>query len=53
MPSVEDQILDEAAGIGYISLNQFHAQSANEVATSVEKLINGDKVKRYHSRFAV
>ncbi|NLX88311.1 MAG: S41 family peptidase [Syntrophomonadaceae bacterium] len=45
VPSVEDQILDEAAGIGYISLNQFHAQSANEVATSVEKLINGDKVK--------
>ena len=27
VPSVEDQILDEAAGIGYISLNQFHAQS--------------------------
>lgn len=45
VPSVEDKILDQTAGIGYISLNQFHAQSANEVATSVEKLISGDKIK--------
>jgi len=45
VPSVEDKILDESAGIGYISLNQFHAQSANELATSVEKLISGNKVK--------
>jgi carboxyl-terminal processing protease len=45
VPSVEDKILDEAADIGYISLNQFHAQSANELATSVEKLISGNKVK--------
>ena len=45
VPSVEDKILDPAAGIGYVSLNQFHAQSAHEVATSVEKLISGDKVK--------
>ena len=45
VPSVEDKILDEAADIGYISLNQFHAQSANELATSVEKLMSGNKVK--------
>ncbi len=45
VPSVEDKVLDPAVGIGYISLNQFHAHSANEVATSVEKLISGEQVK--------
>jgi carboxyl-terminal processing protease len=45
VPSVEDKILDEQVGIGYISLNQFHAQSAHELSSSVEKMINGEQVK--------
>lgn len=45
VPSVEDKILDEQIGIGYISLNQFHAQSAHELSSSVEKMINGEQVK--------
>lgn len=45
VPSVEDKILDEKAGIGYISLNQFHSQSARELGNSVEKMIDEGKVR--------
>jgi len=38
VPSVEDKIISEAPLLGYIKLNQFHARSAQEMATSVNNL---------------
>lgn len=45
VPSVEDRMLDKEAGIGYISLNQFHAQSVHELQNSVEKMIDGEQAR--------
>lgn len=45
IPSVEEKVLDSEAGIGYIKLSQFHAQSAQEMNESVNRLIKENKVK--------
>jgi carboxyl-terminal processing protease len=42
VPSVEDRIVRETPLLGYIKLNQFHARSAQEMATSV----NGMEAKK-------
>lgn len=44
VPSVEDRVIDGAVPVGYIRLNQFHAHSAEEIATSLN-LLNEKKVK--------
>ncbi|PKM76988.1 MAG: S41 family peptidase [Firmicutes bacterium HGW-Firmicutes-15] len=38
VPSVEDKIVSDIPLLGYIKLNQFHARSAQEIATSVNKM---------------
>lgn len=38
VPSVEDQVLEDNIPIGYIRLNQFHAQSPQEMADSINRL---------------
>lgn len=45
VPSVDAQILDELPGTGYIKLNQFHTQSAREVADSLNNLVGENHVK--------
>ncbi|MEN6462319.1 MAG: S41 family peptidase [Syntrophomonas sp.] len=44
VPSVEDKIISQNPSIGYISLNQFHARSAQEMTTTVNRLA-GKQVK--------
>jgi len=39
VPSVEDRMLDDNPAIGYIKLNQFHAQSAQEMADALNRLL--------------
>jgi carboxyl-terminal processing protease len=38
VPSVEDQVLEQDARIGYIALNQFHSRSAREMTEAVNRL---------------
>jgi len=45
VPSVEDEVLDEENGIGYIKLSQFHNQSAREMSESINRLINEEKIQ--------
>ncbi len=45
VPSVEEQVLDEESGIGYIRLSQFHAQSTQEMLASVDRLVNEEGIK--------
>lgn len=45
IPSVEDKIVDDAAQIGYIRLNQFHSHSAQEMADSLNKLLGDNHIK--------
>lgn len=45
VPSVEDEVLDGTPSIGYIKLNQFHANSAQEMADSLNRLLNDKKIK--------
>jgi carboxyl-terminal processing protease len=39
VPSVEDKIISQNPSIGYISLNQFHARSADEMTAAVNSMI--------------
>lgn len=45
VPSVEDRILDDKPAIGYIKLNQFHAQSAQEMADSLNRLLKDERIE--------
>jgi carboxyl-terminal processing protease len=45
VPSVEYSMADEETGIGYIKLSQFHRHSGQEMADSINKLINEYKIK--------
>lgn len=45
VPSVDYEVLDTTHGIGYISLNQFHAHSAEEMADAINELAGEKKVK--------
>lgn len=45
VPSVEDKIIEDTPPIGYIRLNQFHSRSAQEMADSLNKLINEEKIR--------
>lgn len=45
VPSVEDRVLEEAPEIGYIQLNQFTSRSAQEMTSSVNKLLQDEKIK--------
>lgn len=45
VPSVDYEILDTVSGIGYISLNQFHAHSAQEMADAINDLVGEKKMK--------
>jgi carboxyl-terminal processing protease len=38
VPSVEDKIISEEPLLGYIKLNQFHARSAQEIASSINNM---------------
>ncbi|MFY9369179.1 MAG: S41 family peptidase [Desulfomonilia bacterium] len=40
VPSVEEEVIESVPEIGYIKLNQFHSRSAEEMATSLERLLN-------------
>jgi len=44
VPSVEYHVLDNSQ-LGYIRLSQFHAQSTQEMADSINELLNKHKVK--------
>lgn len=39
VPSVEDKIISQNPSLGYISLNQFHARSAQEMTTAVNGMV--------------
>ncbi len=45
VPSVDASVLDEVPGTGYIKLNQFHTQSAREVADSLNNLVGENHIK--------
>ncbi|NLB89038.1 MAG: S41 family peptidase, partial [Syntrophomonadaceae bacterium] len=45
VPSVEDQILEDKIPIGYIKLNQFHSQSPQEMAESINRLLDEHNIK--------
>lgn len=45
VPSVEDQVLEDNIPIGYIKLNQFHTNSAQEMTNSINRLLDEDKVQ--------
>lgn len=45
VPSVDASVLDEVPGTGYIKLNQFHTQSAREVADSLNSLVGENHIK--------
>lgn len=45
VPSVEDKILDEAGQVGYIRLNQFHSRSTQEMADSINKMLEKDHIQ--------
>lgn len=45
VPSVEDQVLDEAGQVGYIRLSQFHARSTQEMADSINKMLEKNHIK--------
>lgn len=45
VPSVEDQILEDKIPIGYIKLNQFHTQSPQEMAESINRLSDEHNIK--------
>lgn len=45
VPSVEDQVLEDNPEIGYIKLNQFHSQSPQEMADSMNRLLEQSKIK--------
>ncbi len=42
VPSVEDKVIGDAAAIGYIKLNQFHARSTQEIIDSLNQLNKKD-----------
>lgn len=45
VPSVESRVLDSAGQIGYISLNQFGSNSAEEIKKSVNDLLENKKIR--------
>lgn len=45
VPSVEDRMLDDSPAIGYIKLNQFHAQSAQEMADTLNRLLQDNRME--------
>jgi carboxyl-terminal processing protease len=45
VPSVEDSMLDDSPAIGYIKLNQFHAQSATEMADTLNRLLKDNRME--------
>lgn len=45
VPSVEDQILEDNIPIGYVRLNQFHTQSPQEMADSINRLTDEHDIK--------
>lgn len=45
VPSVEDQVFEGDPQIGYIKLNQFHSQSTQEMADSLNRMLNEDRIK--------
>ena len=45
VPSVDAKTLNEFPGIGYIKLNQFHTQSAQEMADSVNTLLGEKQIE--------
>lgn len=45
VPSVEYEVLDETNGIGYLTLNQFHSHSSEEMAEALNELVREKKAK--------
>ena len=45
VPSVEDRMLDDSPAVGYIKLNQFHAQSAQEIAATLNRLLKDNRME--------
>jgi carboxyl-terminal processing protease len=45
VPSVEERMLDESPAIGYVKLNQFHAQSAQEMADTLNRLLEDHRME--------
>lgn len=45
VPSVEDEVIESVPEIGYIQLNQFHNRSAEEMAASLEQLLNDKHIQ--------
>lgn len=45
VPSVEDRMLDDSPAVGYIKLNQFHAQSAQEMADTLNRLLKDNSME--------
>ncbi|WP_242848816.1 S41 family peptidase [Syntrophomonas palmitatica] len=45
VPSVDGRMLDDASQIAYIQLNQFHANSAQEMESTVNNLVRDKKAK--------
>jgi len=45
VPSVEDKLIEDTPQIGYIRLNQFHIRSAEEMADSLNQLLQQEKIK--------
>jgi len=45
VPSVEDRMLDDSPAIGYIKLNQFHSQSAQEMADTLNRLLQDNRIE--------
>lgn len=45
VPSVEEEVLEEDIPIGYIRLNQFHSQSPQEMADSINRLTDENKIE--------
>ncbi|HZJ85192.1 MAG TPA: S41 family peptidase [Syntrophomonadaceae bacterium] len=44
VPSVEEELLEDNIPLGYIKLNQFHANSSQEMINSIHKLLYEDNI---------
>lgn len=45
VPSVEDEMIDDEAGIAYIKLSQFHTRSAQEMNNTINRLLEKENAQ--------